>query len=339
MLKLVGRTCPRFNVPCFADKCSDEHCAAMDQQTITEGQDVTKPKATAPPVKNIETGPELHVSCAYGGKCDFTVCIDEGACMGVKCPHDNKICGHAVCAEFGLCKVARLSVQTLLAARGEVGAEGQEPKTELQAQQQVIPGPCHSGFKRIGSVDKMTLWACNESTLQHKGLIPPGSVEPFALVVSLLGAESVNKAEVVVVGNAPAKKMLPSMLFDPPVPVVAVDWPDYGIPPLRKVWWETFAAALRKVDGHVVIYCLGGHGRTGTAVAILASLLKWVPDKECPVTWLRERYCHQAVESIEQISYIRHITGRAVLAGPSERLFSSWSDDDPRFWGLPGGRM
>ena len=57
MLKLVGRTCPRFNVPCFADKCSDEHCAAMDQQTITEGQDVTKPKATAPPVKNIELVP------------------------------------------------------------------------------------------------------------------------------------------------------------------------------------------------------------------------------------------------------------------------------------------
>jgi protein-tyrosine phosphatase len=52
----------------------------------------------------------------------------------------------------------------------------------------------------------------------------------------------------------------------------------------------------------VEIGCLGGHGRTGSALASLA-VLSGVPAQEA-VAWVRNNYCSKAIETPEQASFV-----------------------------------
>ena len=63
-----------------------------------------------------------------------------------------------------------------------------------------------------------------------------------------------------------------------------------------------------------MFYCQGGHGRTGTALAIIGALSNCIPPGVDPVAEVRRRYCDLAVESAAQIEYIEAITGREVKA-------------------------
>jgi len=83
-----------------------------------------------------------------------------------------------------------------------------------------------------------------------------------------------------------------------------IDWPDFGVPTDPSV----FAAALQSVlerarrGERVEIGCLGGHGRTGTALACLAVLAGAAPDDA--VAWVRSAYCADAVETDEQQDFV-----------------------------------
>jgi protein-tyrosine phosphatase len=52
----------------------------------------------------------------------------------------------------------------------------------------------------------------------------------------------------------------------------------------------------------VEIGCIGGHGRTGTALACLA-FLSGVQRQEA-VPWVKANYCSSAVESPEQAAFV-----------------------------------
>ncbi len=90
----------------------------------------------------------------------------------------------------------------------------------------------------------------------------------------------------------------------PPWPYERVAWPDFGVPddPAR------FVAALRGLldrarDGQQVeIGCVGGHGRTGTALACLAVLSGHAASEA--VAWVRVHYCPKAVETDEQAAFV-----------------------------------
>jgi len=103
-----------------------------------------------------------------------------------------------------------------------------------------------------------------------------------------------------------------------PRAVISVHWPDGEAPNLRRSFWEALLDDLADICAtepvNLLIACLGGHGRTGTALAIIVSLLDLVPEGECPVQWVRAHYCQNAVETEEQIVYIEAITGREVKA-------------------------
>ena len=62
-------------------------------------------------------------------------------------------------------------------------------------------------------------------------------------------------------------------------------------------WLADQLVAGKKVH----IGCIGGHGRTGT---VLAALVKFMTGMEDAITYVRENYCHKAVESSEQISFL-----------------------------------
>lgn len=79
-----------------------------------------------------------------------------------------------------------------------------------------------------------------------------------------------------------------------------IDWQDYGLP------YDYYSACISIIDAYkkaadglwVEVGCIGGHGRTGTALACMAVLGGVDADKA--VAWVREAYCDHAVETKDQ---------------------------------------
>jgi len=108
-----------------------------------------------------------------------------------------------------------------------------------------------------------------------------------------------------------------------PEPVAWLDFPlgDYKVPSHVKLdAWKALAkdikTALAKHD--VLMFCNGGHGRTGTTLSIVTWLLvndkTWKGDKpdgllDDPVAWLRKNYCKEAVDTQSQHQYVYDTLG------------------------------
>jgi hypothetical protein len=96
--------------------------------------------------------------------------------------------------------------------------------------------------------------------------------------------------------------------WHPPWPHERFDWPDFGVPSDPDVVVATLQALLERArKGEVVeLGCYGGHGRTGTALAVLAVLTGH--DPEDAVAWVRASYCERAIETDEQVAFVRTLT-------------------------------
>jgi hypothetical protein len=90
----------------------------------------------------------------------------------------------------------------------------------------------------------------------------------------------------------------------PPWPHTHVEWPDFGVPADLDGFRAALADALERARrGEIVeLGCLGGHGRTGTALACLA-ILTGTPTNEA-VEWVRANYCENAIETDEQLRLV-----------------------------------
>ncbi len=116
-----------------------------------------------------------------------------------------------------------------------------------------------------------------------------------------------------------------------------------------KLEWEAFILDLENIkeEKDLLVFCVGGHGRTGTILSILVGLVH--PERGDPVKWIRDNYCEQAVESKKQIEYVEKITdievkeearpfytktthyGGAYSSGGTPPLFSTILPDDPSY--------
>jgi hypothetical protein len=93
----------------------------------------------------------------------------------------------------------------------------------------------------------------------------------------------------------------------PPWPHAHVDCEDFGVPDPVALCASLDAVLVRARAGDVVeVGCLGGHGRTGTALACLAVLAGTPADRA--VAWVRATYCEQAVETEEQEAFVAGFT-------------------------------
>jgi hypothetical protein len=99
--------------------------------------------------------------------------------------------------------------------------------------------------------------------------------------------------------------------WQPPWPYAHLAWSDFGVPADR----ESVAPALRdllaraRAGESVELGCIGGHGRTGTALACLAVLTGL--DSTDAVGWVRAHYCQHAVETDKQEDFVATFGGPA----------------------------
>ena len=95
--------------------------------------------------------------------------------------------------------------------------------------------------------------------------------------------------------------------WQPPWPHDHLAWPDFGVPgdPAELLTTLRSLLARARAGARVEVGCLGGHGRTGTALACLA-VLTGAPAAG-GVAWVRERYCAKAVETPEQEALVATI--------------------------------
>lgn len=96
-------------------------------------------------------------------------------------------------------------------------------------------------------------------------------------------------------------KELPELAMEPVnAHIIKLDWPDRAAPPLPFNWWVRLWNLIEKNNWKVLLTCMGGHGRTGTALACI-----WAASGERdPIPRVRKHYCKEAIESKEQEAYI-----------------------------------
>jgi len=87
------------------------------------------------------------------------------------------------------------------------------------------------------------------------------------------------------------------------IPTLYVPIEDYGIPTVEDMdLIVDFIKYHTSKDREVVVSCIGGHGRTGTVLAVWAGL----NGIKNPIRYVRERYCECAVETEEQEGFVKY---------------------------------
>ena len=99
-----------------------------------------------------------------------------------------------------------------------------------------------------------------------------------------------------------------------PTPRVQIPWPDYGVPRVGLSFWQALADLLP--DGKVGFGCVGGHGRTGTALTAIRMVIWSEPFLEA-LAKVRKDYCEDAVETMGQRLYL-HALGVALGTTPKD---------------------
>ena len=179
----------------------------------------------------------------------------------------------------------------------------------------VLSPPCHKQGQYLFSIGKARIHAGGMQARHREDA-------PWGLVINLTGR---SEADPEITQFHGAGVICPSFIGHAPVvagyPELVIDWPDGHIPTLRRKNWRRLVADLEVFEGDVLIHCHGGHGRTGTLLAILGHLGGPLQGKDS-VKWLRDTYCVKVIETAAQITYLR-------------KNMNMKTKEDPRFMPRP----
>ena len=104
--------------------------------------------------------------------------------------------------------------------------------------------------------------------------------------------------------------------------VLGCPWPDYSPPPEGfRGFLENSVIPLLDKGKRILVYCVGGHGRTGTFVASLIALLEDEVETPDPIAAVRKRHCHEAVETRDQAAAIFSLRGQELPGIYEEEFF------------------
>lgn len=211
-----------------------------------------------------------------------------------------------------------------------------QAQSEVQGTQSVASpalrprADCHNGAVKVWTKGHLHVWCSDRRSLEHHWMAAMGLAgKQFDLYISAAGVTCRADSPVFLTPGAAAV-----LGYDPrdtdigDLPHLFIDVYDGAAPRLDAEQWINLAALLNDfVDGptdtHIVVFCEGGHGRTGTVATVLLYFLgafddaNGEPEAVDPVWWLRKRYCHEAVETFEQVDYIEKMTGLTVGVEPS----------------------
>lgn len=91
---------------------------------------------------------------------------------------------------------------------------------------------------------------------------------------------------------------------------IVIDWPDMGTIKAGPYFWAQFFRLIKENQKkNVVVFCIGGHGRTGTFVGSMMTVMLGIHGGKA-IRAIREGYCQQAVETRQQEDYVRSMTTR-----------------------------
>ena len=95
---------------------------------------------------------------------------------------------------------------------------------------------------------------------------------------------------------------------------IQLDWPDFGTINMPREFWEKLITYLETNNLRLLVFCTGGHGRTGTALAVMMGLaLGYKADQA--INWLHQYYCASAIETMSQENYVRSILREEIPTG------------------------
>lgn len=172
----------------------------------------------------------------------------------------------------------------------------------MAAQQLPLQQPCHDSSQPILTLGKATVYAGGSRDLDI--------CDDWSLVVNFSGysdnspfAHAWGQAGKLCKGFMKAMDLQYQYL-----PELEIYWGDGKAPELTLDEWKALITDISKVKGKVFLHCVGGHGRTGTALAVIAHLTNMnYGDHEGIVQFLRASYCEKIVETTKQTEYLKSI--------------------------------
>lgn len=178
-------------------------------------------------------------------------------------------------------------------------------------------GCTHKGLVQVLTIKECRLWAGAQREAKPR-------LGRMSLVISLLGETGRPKLGFKMSRGASRTLAALTNYARRRSACIALDWPDMSVPEVDGEFWSALVEDLSKVQGDAVVFCMGGHGRTGTTLAIL-SAMTGACGSEDPVEWVRRVYCQDAVETASQIAYLRDMGITTTAEGSHGR--GKWSDD------------
>jgi hypothetical protein len=127
----------------------------------------------------------------------------------------------------------------------------------------------------------------------------------YDLVLDLARAVSIEKRNPVLIAGGPMEFTMLNTLTRKMPPIVDFNWKDFGIPGSAGLeFWRAIVDEIKRLSpDKVLVTCAGGHGRTGTCLSIIYGILDGKQGWDS-IEDIRNYYCKQAVETVEQEDYI-----------------------------------
>ena len=160
-----------------------------------------------------------------------------------------------------------------------------------KVESKVAYAPCHEGNVKAFSKGLLTFYGggTNKKCKYYAGMVVIDLANNFPPLATVTGLK------------------MPTFLSKVVEKRIQIEWPDMQAGYLNREAWQALVADLKQLGKQdVLVCCMGGHGRTGTTLAILANLM--LGEKE-PIKFIRKVYCDHAVENQKQVEYINYVTG------------------------------